>query len=312
MARTGVTQDQINATADALLRAGERPTIERVRAELGTGSPNTLIRMLDVYWGELGTRLARVESKLALPDAPADVAAAASKLWELALVAAQAQVQTHLAESSERLKQARADLDADRAAFVAHQQRLEATAADAAHAWTLAEARLAEHQTLMEHQRMHLTDLTRQRDDLAERVQALTQSNAEAQNRLVQQDLAASAEREVAAVHIRATEDRAYSEVDRAREEAKALRTQFGHLQREHTQLGTQLTRDKEASIAAKHQLERDLARLQARNEVLEEQLKRVKQEPPSKPRSKPKRATTSQRRVPSTKRASKRTSATS
>ncbi|MBL0041654.1 MAG: DNA-binding protein [Xanthomonadales bacterium] len=127
MARTGVTQEQINATADALLRAGERPTIERVRAELGTGSPNTLIRMLDVYWSELGTRLARVESKLALPDAPADVAAAASKLWELALAAAEAQAKTHLAESSEQLEQARADLDADRAAFAAHQQRLEAS-----------------------------------------------------------------------------------------------------------------------------------------------------------------------------------------
>lgn len=312
MARTGVTQEQVNATADALLRAGERPTIERVRTELGTGSPNTLIRMLDVYWNELGTRLAHVDSKLALPDAPADVAAAASKLWELALAAAQAHAQTHLAESMEKLTQARAGLDAERAAFVAHQQRLEATAADAANALTLAEARLAEHQTLMEHQRLHLTDLTLQRDDLLERVQALTQSNAEAQQRLAQQELTASAERDVAAAHIRATEDRAYSEVDRAREEAKALRAQVGHLQREHSQLGTQLTRHKEESIAAKHQLEHHLAKLQARNEVLEEQLKRVNFEPRSKPSTKPKQATAPSRRESSNKRALKRTSATS
>ncbi len=305
MARTGVTQEQINATADALLRAGERPTIERVRAELGTGSPNTLIRLLDVYWGELGARLARVESKVALPEAPSDVAAAASKLWELALAAAEAQAQTHFAEASGRLEQARAGLDADRAAFVAHQQRLEAAAVDAAHALTLAEARLAEHQTLVENQRLYLTDLTRQRDDLTERVLALTQSNAEALTRLNQQELAASAERDVATAHIRATEDRAYSEVDRAREEAKALRTQVGHLQREHTQMGTQLARQKEESVAAKHQLERAVARLQARNEVLEEQLKRGTQEPSSKPRTTPKHTAASKPRAATKKRSS-------
>jgi chromosome segregation ATPase len=255
--------------------------------------------------GVNSARDSRVESKLALPDAPADVAAAASKLWELALAAAEAQAKTHLAESSEQLEQARADLDADRAAFAAHQQRLEAMAADAAHALTLAEARLAEHQTLMEHQRLHQTDLTRQRDDLAGRVQALTQSNTEAQNRLLQQELAASAERDVAAAHIKATEDRAYSEVDRAREESKALRAQVGHLQREHAQLGTQLTRHKEESIAAKHQLERDLARLQARNEVLEEQLKRATQKQPSKPQIAPKHSAASKPRAATKKRSS-------
>ncbi|TLY49659.1 MAG: hypothetical protein E6K53_12920 [Gammaproteobacteria bacterium] len=47
MAR-GITQDRVNQAADALLARGERPTIEKVRAELGTGSPNTLLRLLEV------------------------------------------------------------------------------------------------------------------------------------------------------------------------------------------------------------------------------------------------------------------------
>lgn len=46
MAR-GITQDQVNRAADAILGAGENPTVEKVRAELGTGSPNTITRMLD-------------------------------------------------------------------------------------------------------------------------------------------------------------------------------------------------------------------------------------------------------------------------
>lgn len=48
MAR-GITQEQVNSAIEQLLLSGERPTIERVRAALGTGSPNTLTRMLDVW-----------------------------------------------------------------------------------------------------------------------------------------------------------------------------------------------------------------------------------------------------------------------
>ncbi|WP_426284570.1 DNA-binding protein [Luteibacter sp. E-22] len=40
MAR-GITQDQGNAAADTILGADENPTVEKVRAELGTGSPKT-------------------------------------------------------------------------------------------------------------------------------------------------------------------------------------------------------------------------------------------------------------------------------
>lgn len=53
MAR-GVTQEQVNDAVEQLLLEGERPTIERVRAVLGTGSPNTLTRMLDHWWKGLG------------------------------------------------------------------------------------------------------------------------------------------------------------------------------------------------------------------------------------------------------------------
>lgn len=85
MARTGVTEEQVHAAADALTLRGERPTIERVRAELGTGSPNTLIRHLDTWWAQLGGRLSAQQIQVAMPDAPASVAQAASALWRLAL-----------------------------------------------------------------------------------------------------------------------------------------------------------------------------------------------------------------------------------
>lgn len=42
----GITQEQVNQAADAILRAGENPTVEKVRAGLGTGSPNTITACL--------------------------------------------------------------------------------------------------------------------------------------------------------------------------------------------------------------------------------------------------------------------------
>jgi hypothetical protein len=45
--RKGVTQ-RVNHAVDAIVAAGENPTAEKIRQALGTGSPNTATRMLDV------------------------------------------------------------------------------------------------------------------------------------------------------------------------------------------------------------------------------------------------------------------------
>lgn len=57
MAR-GITEQQVPAAADALVAGGERPTVERIRQHLGTGSPNTVTRWLESWWQPLGPRLA--------------------------------------------------------------------------------------------------------------------------------------------------------------------------------------------------------------------------------------------------------------
>jgi hypothetical protein len=80
MAR-GITQEQVNEAADAILGTGENPTVEKVRAELGTGSPNTITRMLDAWRGELGERLRQLNT---LPDMPSPVGQAMIELWRLA------------------------------------------------------------------------------------------------------------------------------------------------------------------------------------------------------------------------------------
>lgn len=42
----GISEADVHETADALVE-GERPTVERIRAHLGTGSPNTVTRWLE-------------------------------------------------------------------------------------------------------------------------------------------------------------------------------------------------------------------------------------------------------------------------
>ena len=53
----GVQMEEVWAAADAVLALGERPTIERVRLQLGRGSPNTVGPMLDGWFGSLAGRL---------------------------------------------------------------------------------------------------------------------------------------------------------------------------------------------------------------------------------------------------------------
>jgi hypothetical protein len=79
----GVTGLDVDRAADALLRAGERPTNERIRAKLGTGSPNTINPLLDAWWNKLAARLD--SGPAALHRLPESVAHLAETLWLQAL-----------------------------------------------------------------------------------------------------------------------------------------------------------------------------------------------------------------------------------
>ncbi len=79
----GVSASDVERAADALLRAGERPTIEKVREKLGTGSPNTINPLLDAWWKRLSARLDA--GPAALHRLPESVAHAAEALWMQAL-----------------------------------------------------------------------------------------------------------------------------------------------------------------------------------------------------------------------------------
>lgn len=81
--RRGVTQSDVSHAADTLFRAGDRPTVEKVRTQIGRGSPNTIGPMLDAWWSTVASRLDG--GPAALHRLPENVAHAAEALWIQAL-----------------------------------------------------------------------------------------------------------------------------------------------------------------------------------------------------------------------------------
>ncbi|MGH9485667.1 MAG: DNA-binding protein, partial [Terriglobales bacterium] len=128
----GITQEQVNVTADALLQAGERPTVERVRAHLGTGSPNTITRMLDTWRLGLAERLREVSQLPGLPDA---VGQAMTSTWTIALQHAREHAQQEIQAERDALQQSRSALEAreaEQAALIASAQDQAQQSADTA------------------------------------------------------------------------------------------------------------------------------------------------------------------------------------
>jgi chromosome segregation ATPase len=132
MARPGITYDEVIAAIDALLASGEEPTIQRIREQLGTGSPNTIHRHL-VTW-----RASRPVEQRKAPELPAELQAALVKEIERqaaeartdverSLVEAQKEAAT-LAKAGEELEELNGTLEEQNEALAAEKERQAALA----------------------------------------------------------------------------------------------------------------------------------------------------------------------------------------
>lgn len=99
----GVGAADVERAADALLRAGERPTVERVRQKIGRGSPNTINPLLDAWWKRLAGRLDA--GPAALHRLPEVLLHTAEALWLHALQEARIRVRQELGVEERRISQ---------------------------------------------------------------------------------------------------------------------------------------------------------------------------------------------------------------
>jgi hypothetical protein len=266
MARTGVTERQVAQAADELLLRGERPTIERVRAELGTGSPNTLIRHLDAWWTELGCRLAKKQQQVAVPEAPESVSDAASVLWRIALENAAQHVRADLEQQRQALDHERTDVEVKRSAaaeFVRDaEQRVAKAEADRllaiqrsdelARARENLEAIVSTLTATIENERVVAAD---HRFRLQEAVEALDVARRQA-----------ISDRDEAQRHIQAVENRSHQEVDRARLESAATSKRVVSLEKELLRVRTQAAASADALMARVRKAESELAGLKEKS----------------------------------------------
>jgi chromosome segregation ATPase len=266
----GITQDQVNTAADTLLAAGENPTVEKVRGALGTGSPNTVTRMLDAWRMGLGERLRQLQ---ALPDIPSAVGQAMTELWRLAVTLADEQLQASVAEERATLAAAQADLAAERTRWTAALAEAETAVAQANAARDLAEHVC----TTLDGQ---LQDSHALRDDLVqqrERLQALTDQQRHELEALRAEratlEQVTRQEREQLAAQLRQAEDRAHQEVDRARQEAKSLQGRLDAQVRDHGKAITTATARQATLQASLHEAERQVAHHAGRAAALEQAL---------------------------------------
>ncbi|WP_417473188.1 DNA-binding protein [Luteimonas mephitis] len=232
MAR-GITEKDVHTAADALVAEGERPTVERIRAYLGTGSPNTVVRWLETWWKSLGERLQAHESRLDLPEAPEAVTALAGKWWGMALELAKSAAHDDIASERGSIEAARLKLHRDREEFNEETAALRQREATALQARDVALARTDELERLVRRLEGQVDELTALRDAVESRVVTSEDRSKELERQIQALQEHTASDRDIFARHIKATEDRAHAEVDRARQESHELKQQLAMLRQE-------------------------------------------------------------------------------
>lgn len=277
MAR-GITESDVHDAADELVAAGERPTVERIRAHLGTGSPNTVTRWLETWWQGLGLRLNTQRAHLAIPNAPEAITALAGEWWARALTAAQEHARQGLAADHVALEADRVALAQARATSEVEAASLRQTAVEASQAERLAQAQALELQRQIEALGTQITDLGNQRDAAQVRGDRIEAEFLALTRRLEEQKEASAKDRETQAQRVLAMENRAHLEVDRARQEVKEARAQMTTALAARDAKETVLQRQRDEALAANAVVQREMAALQARSQTMEEQLTQLRE----------------------------------
>lgn len=267
----GVPETAVFQAADAVLARGERPTVERVRAELGRGSPARVGQLLEQWWEQLAQRL---KGHALLPELPDDVAQAFAEAWRLAIAHGEGTAKAALAAEQSALFAEQTALAQERKVWEIALAEAQASVADHATQRIQAERQLDERQILVDQLSAQATDLVQQRDRL--------QSQFDQQQR----DLdTLRSERADAQQHIRAIEERAHQQVDHARQELKALQQRLDRNHRDQSKRITQMQSHQTALQGELKKAEKSAAHHAGRAAALETTVKQMRLSQGSQPR---------------------------
>lgn len=301
----GVQQEEVWAAADALIAAGERPTIERVRLKIGRGSPNTVSPMLEAWFATLAPRLGVAASGGAQPvedSAPQALRQALDAIWANAVTAARDKAEAALATERDKLAQLDKELDSQRQMLLERESVLAQRGATFEHALELLRAQLRDQAAQLEKAGR---DLEQARNSLANLVQ-----ERDAGRRQFDEQLGVlTQERERLEQRATANERRLLEEVDRARQEAKQSSRALEDADLKHATQKQALERTTVLLESRMHEGQIELATLRERLQAAEERAKglesalAVAREPqraaPAKSSTRGRRVTGPAKRVP-------------
>jgi hypothetical protein len=261
----GVQREDVWAAADAVLLAGEKPTVERVRQYLGSGSPNTVGPLLEQWFKHLGRRIQDPGAFAAPTGVPDPVLQAAQHFWETALA------QTR-GDFDERLREGLADAVANVESEKERAELAGAAAFEASAKATRLKAELAEQGALLQQAHEELaaerarlqeirTALSLEKERLVDERQRAAEDLAE-----IKRQLAAAIERADAA------DRRVALELDRERNARAKAERQVETLQKA-------VAAAREAHDTAQEQARLQLAAVNQREETLQTRLSLVEAE---------------------------------
>ena len=267
MAR-GITEKDVFSACDALVLAGERPTIERVRQKIGRGSPNTVSPMLDAWFKGLGRRLQDPGAFAPAPEVPDPVLQAAQHFWEVAQAESRRDFESQI---SAGLANAQAQVDEARR----HAGIAEATAAEAAARAVAIQAELERLRESLDSERLNHRGTTTQLDGVLQRSTALEAEAVQLRQAVVEER--ARADRAIAVADERSSgaERRAAMEIEgertartRAEKQAESIAKKFESALRDQVRATEQANAAQDRLVVLRSQADQ-------REQELQDELKR-------------------------------------
>lgn len=269
----GISETDVHEAADALVAQGERPTVERIRSHLGTGSPNTVTRWLETWWQRLDERLRARPPGLAAGNPPTDVAALAKQWWEVAVTHAHTVASQTLADAHAAL-QARTDtLTVSEAKIASERLAWAAERTDLIHARDLAQRGVSDLESHLQALGRHLDELQRQHAQVGKERESLLGQLTATQKSANAAAVASAAERTERELVHRATEDRWMQEIDRVREEVKLLEQAKNLQLKKHLAREAAMLRQLEEAKSSLGNAMNALSHQRGRTEALEQQV---------------------------------------
>lgn len=270
----GVQPHEVAAAADALLAERTRPTIERVRAKLGRGSPNAVAPMLESWFASLAPRLGIAEP--AQDQMPAAVRQAMELVWKAAQGVADAAAREELAGDRQKLEEGIAAVAAERAELarqseaagvrealiVEKAQGLERQIEDLTARLAAASATLKQRDQALEEARGSIARLVQQKD-----------ADAQAHAKTVD---ALATERERLTERTAARERRLLEDVDRARQETKTAAKAAADMQKQFDKERAELERSTQSTLKTLQALQVEHAAVRERLAAAERRVKEL------------------------------------